>query len=69
MVGEALKGGRLAAEVLSREGFPVVPPPGPCTPWSFITAGEAVNIKSIPLSSLEYGNYARNRYARRFFVS
>lgn len=40
MVGEALKGGRLAAEVLAREGYGVVPPPGPCSPWSFITAVE-----------------------------
>lgn len=40
MVGEALKGGRLTAEALSREGFTVVPPPGPCRPWSFITAVE-----------------------------
>lgn len=38
MVGEALKGGRLAAEVMAREGFTVIPAPGPCTPWSFITA-------------------------------
>ncbi len=37
MVGEALKGGRLAAQVLSREGFNVIPAPGPCNPWSFIT--------------------------------
>ncbi|KAL4419832.1 hypothetical protein ABPG75_006930 [Micractinium tetrahymenae] len=40
MVGEALKGGRLAAQVLSREGFNVIPAPGPCSPWSFITAVE-----------------------------
>ena len=39
MVGEALKGGRLVAEVLAREGFAVAPAPGPCDPWSFITAG------------------------------
>jgi hypothetical protein len=37
MVGEAIKGGRLAAQVLSREGYNVIPAPGPCTPWSFIT--------------------------------
>lgn len=37
MVGEALKGGRLAAQVLSREGFNVIPAPGTCNPWSFIT--------------------------------
>lgn len=37
MVGEALKGGRLAAEVLSREGFNVIPAPGRANPWSFIT--------------------------------
>lgn len=40
MVGEALKGGRLAAQVLGREGYQVTPAPGPCTPWSFITAVE-----------------------------
>jgi len=40
MVGEALKGGRLAAEILTREGFHVVPAAGPCHPWSFITAVE-----------------------------
>jgi cystathionine beta-lyase family protein involved in aluminum resistance len=40
MVGEALKGGRLAAEVLAREGHALVPPPGRCAPWSFITAVE-----------------------------
>ena len=40
MVGEALKGGRLVAEVLSREGLAVVPRPGPCAPWSFITAAQ-----------------------------
>jgi cystathionine beta-lyase family protein involved in aluminum resistance len=40
MVGEALKGGRLAAEVLSREGYTVIPAPGACQPWSFITAVE-----------------------------
>jgi len=40
MVGEALKGGRLVAEVLSREGYKVIPSPGPCQPWSFITAIE-----------------------------
>lgn len=40
MVGEALKGGRLAAEVLYREGYRVIPAPGPCQPWSFITAVE-----------------------------
>lgn len=39
MVGEALKGGRLAAQVLGREGYQVTPAPGPCTPWSFITGG------------------------------
>lgn len=37
MVGEALKGGRLAAEVLSKEGFNVIPAPGRANPWSFIT--------------------------------
>ena len=36
-VGEALKGGRLVAQVLAREGFAVTPAPGPCSPWSFIT--------------------------------
>ena len=40
MVGEALKGGRLVAEVLSREGFRVVPGPGASHPPSFITAVE-----------------------------
>ncbi|GAB4815805.1 hypothetical protein N2152v2_002851 [Parachlorella kessleri] len=40
MVGEALKGGRLAAAVLAREGFTVIPAPGHCKPWSFITAVE-----------------------------
>lgn len=40
MVGEALKGGRLVAEVLRREGMCAVPAAGPCTPWSFITAVE-----------------------------
>jgi len=41
MVGEALKGGRLAAQVLAREGFNVIPAAGPCNPYSFIT-GERV---------------------------
>jgi cystathionine beta-lyase family protein involved in aluminum resistance len=36
--GEALKGGRLVAEVLSRQGFPVVPAPGPTRVPSMITA-------------------------------
>jgi len=40
MVGEAIKGGRLVAEVMHRRGFAVVPPPGPCDPYSFITAVE-----------------------------
>lgn len=33
MVGEGLKGGRLVAEVLSGEGYHVVPPPGRCSPF------------------------------------
>ena len=39
MVGEALKGGRLVAEVMTREGYEVAPAAGgvPCPP-SFITA-------------------------------
>ena len=37
MVGEAIKGGRLAAAVMAREGYAVTPAPGPCSPWSFIT--------------------------------
>ena len=41
MVGEALKGGRLAAAVLAKEGFNVIPAPGRSDPWSFIT-GAAV---------------------------
>ena len=40
MVGEALKGGRLVAEVMSRRGYTVIPVPGPSHPWSFITAVE-----------------------------
>jgi cystathionine beta-lyase family protein involved in aluminum resistance len=36
--GEALKGGRLVAEVLSRQGFPVVPAAGPTRVPSMITA-------------------------------
>ncbi|BDA45460.1 Uncharacterized protein YnbB [Coccomyxa sp. Obi] len=41
MVGEALKGGRLVAEVMEREGYKVAPAAGgvPCPP-SFITAVE-----------------------------
>lgn len=42
-VGEALKGGRLVAEVLQKEGYRVIPSPGkPLNgdPWSFITAVE-----------------------------
>ena len=42
-VGEALKGGRLVAEVLSKEGFRVIPAAGAPSkgePWSFITAVE-----------------------------
>lgn len=37
-VGEALKGGRLVAQVFSQRGMTVLPPAGDCTPWSFITA-------------------------------
>lgn len=42
MVGEALKGGRLAAQVLSREGFNVIPAPGRSNPWSFITGEQCL---------------------------
>ncbi|KAG2449895.1 hypothetical protein HYH02_000001 [Chlamydomonas schloesseri] len=38
--GEALKGGRLAAELLHREGFTVIPAPGVPEVWSMITAVE-----------------------------
>ncbi|KAL3147567.1 hypothetical protein ABBQ38_014620 [Trebouxia sp. C0009 RCD-2024] len=38
MVGEALKGGRLIAEVMSRAGYPCTPKPGLPTTHSFITA-------------------------------
>lgn len=38
MTGEALKGGRLAAEVMSREGFQCVPAPGMPKVLSMITA-------------------------------
>ncbi|PNW82969.1 hypothetical protein CHLRE_06g301650v5 [Chlamydomonas reinhardtii] len=38
--GEALKGGRLAAELLHREGFTVIPAPGVPDVWSMITAVE-----------------------------
>ncbi|GFR52410.1 hypothetical protein Agub_g14981, partial [Astrephomene gubernaculifera] len=38
MTGEALKGGRLVAELLHREGYPVVPAPGLPPVWSMITA-------------------------------
>jgi cystathionine beta-lyase family protein involved in aluminum resistance len=40
--GEAIKGGRLAAEVMSRLGFRVIPGPEPCLPRppSMITAVE-----------------------------
>ena len=40
MVGEALKGGRLVAEVMHRAGYRVIPAAGRCHPWSFITAVE-----------------------------
>jgi cystathionine beta-lyase family protein involved in aluminum resistance len=40
MVGEALKGGRLVAEVLHREGFNVIPGPGVPDVYSMITAIE-----------------------------
>jgi len=40
MVGEAIKGGRLVAEVMHRRGFRVIPGPGKCHPYSFITAVE-----------------------------
>lgn len=40
MVGEALKGSRLVAEVMTREGFTVTPPAGNRQPRSFITAVE-----------------------------
>ena len=40
MVGEALKGGRLVAEVLSRAGFKCLPAPGMPPTHSFITAVE-----------------------------
>jgi cystathionine beta-lyase family protein involved in aluminum resistance len=41
-VGEALKGGRLIADVVSNLSLStrVLPPPGSCNPWSFITAVE-----------------------------
>lgn len=48
MVGEAIKGGRLAAEVLSREGYTVIPAPGPCAPWSFITGEGQALLASLP---------------------
>ncbi|EFJ48941.1 hypothetical protein VOLCADRAFT_117389, partial [Volvox carteri f. nagariensis] len=38
--GEALKGGRLVAELLHREGFTVIPAPGVPEVWSMITAVE-----------------------------
>lgn len=38
MVGEALKGGRLIAEVMSRAGYPCTPMHGLPTTHSFITA-------------------------------
>ena len=38
MVGEALKGGRLIAEVMSRAGYPCTPKQGLPTTHSFITA-------------------------------
>lgn len=38
MVGEALKGGRLIAEVMSRAGYPCTPMQGLPTTHSFITA-------------------------------
>ncbi|GIM03232.1 hypothetical protein Vretimale_8026, partial [Volvox reticuliferus] len=38
--GEALKGGRLVAELLHREGFTVIPAPGVPDVWSMITAVE-----------------------------
>lgn len=40
MVGEALKGGRLVAEVMGREGYGARPPRGVPSPSSFITAVE-----------------------------
>ena len=39
-VGEALKGGRLIAEVFTSQGYNVIPAAGPSDPWSFITAVE-----------------------------
>ena len=38
MVGEALKGGRLVAAVMTAAGFDAVPPPGPVPQHAFITA-------------------------------
>ena len=38
MVGEALKGGRLIADVMSRAGYPCTPMQGLPTTHSFITA-------------------------------
>ncbi len=38
MVGEALKGGRLIAQVMSQAGYPCTPMQGLPTPHSFITA-------------------------------
>lgn len=40
MVGEALKGGRLVAEIMTRKGYKVSPPAGSRPPRSFITAVE-----------------------------
>jgi cystathionine beta-lyase family protein involved in aluminum resistance len=38
MVGEALKGGRLVAQVMSQEGYYVSPPPGMPSPMAFVTS-------------------------------
>lgn len=40
MVGEALKGGRLVAQVLTKAGYACTPPPGLPQTQSFITAIE-----------------------------
>lgn len=40
MVGEALKGGRLIAQVMTQSGYPCTPGPGSPQTRSFITAIE-----------------------------
>ena len=63
LVGEALKGGRLAAAVLAREGFCVTPAPGPCTPWSFITGGRRCRMAARQQACMACGRGARGEWA------